>query len=407
MLLQKFVKKGILIMRYTGVTARGIITPIFKEGDDLIQGIVESVINASKNEPFDLNDGDIIGVTESVVARTQQNYASCSQIAKDVRAKLGGEDIGIVFPILSRNRFAILLKAIAMGAKKVYVQLSYPSDEVGNLLVERDLFDEAGIDPFVEDFTEDEFRRVFDKSCTIHRFTGIDYIEYYKSLGANIELLFSNDPTYILRYTKNVLNCDIHTRKRTQGLLKKAGAEKSFRLDEIMTASVDGSGFNPEFGLLGSNKATEDKVKLFPRDAQSFVDGLSSSLKSATGKIIEVLIYGDGGFKDPVGGIWELADPVVSPAYTSRLNGTPNELKIKYLADNDLANVSREQLAEAMKEQIKKKDSSLVGKMNSQGTTPRQLSDLVGSLCDLVSGSGDRGTPVVLIQGYFTNFATE
>jgi len=394
-------------MRYTGVTARGILTPIFQEGDDPIEGIVQSVINASKNEPFSLNDGDIIGVTEAVVARTQGNYATCWQISRDIRTKLGGEDIGIVFPILSRNRFSVLLKAIAMSAQKVYVQLSYPCDEVGNPLVDRELFDEKGINPYSENFTEAEFRRLFDKNSTVHCFTGIDYIEYYKSISPNIEIIFSNDPAYILNFTKNVLNCDVHTRKRTQRILKNAGAAKSFRLDEIMTAPVDGSGFNPEFGLLGSNKATEDKVKLFPRDAHIFVEELAAALKKQTGKHFEVLVYGDGGFKDPVGGIWELADPVVSPAYTSRLKGTPNELKLKYLADNDFSNFCGDDLAEALKEEIKKKDSCLVGNMSSQGTTPRQLPDLIGSLCDLVSGSGDRGTPVVLIQGYFTNFASE
>jgi F420-0:gamma-glutamyl ligase len=394
-------------MRYTGVTARGIIAPIFKEGDDLVKSTVESLLAASNGEQFHLNEGDIVGITEAVVARTQGNYATCEQIAADVRAKLGGEEMGIVFPILSRNRFAILLKAIAMGCKKLYVQLSFPSDEVGNPLVEQDLFDESGIDPYTTSFTEAEFRKVFGKDKTVHRFTGVDYIEYYKSLGANIEIIFSNNPAHILKYTKNVLNCDIHTRKRTQLLIQKAGAERSFRLDEIMTTAVDGSGFNPDYGLLGSNKATDDKVKLFPRDAQKFVNAVHDELKKETGKNIEVLVYGDGGFKDPVGGIWELADPVVSPAYTSRLCGTPNELKIKYLADNDLARLTGEELAKAMKEQIKQKDCNLVGCMSSEGTTPRQLTDLIGSLCDLVSGSGDRGTPIVLIQGYFTNFASE
>ena len=394
-------------MRHTGVTSRGIITPIFQQGDDLAASIVESVFTASKEEGFSLNDGDIVGVTEAVVARTQGNYATCEQIASDIRSKFGGKELGIVFPILSRNRFSILLKAIAMSTEKLYVQLSYPSDEVGNLLVDRDLFDEKGINPYTDSFTEAEFRKIFDKNATVHRFTGVDYIEYYKSFNSNIEIIFSNDPAYILKYTKNVLNCDIHTRKRTQKLLKKAGAEKSFRMDEIMTASVDGSGFNESYGLLGSNKATEDKVKLFPRETQAFVDKLAAGLKAKTGKNIEVLIYGDGGFKDPVGGIWELADPVVSPAYTSRLSGTPNELKMKYFADNDFASLSGDELAKAMKEQIKKKDGSLVGNMQSQGTTPRQLTDLIGSLCDLTSGSGDRGTPVVLIQGYFTNFATD
>lgn len=394
-------------MRYTGVTSRGIITPIFQQGDDLVSSIVTSVKEASENEGFSLNEGDIVGVTEAVVARTQGNYATTDQIAADVRAKLGGEDVGIVFPIMSRNRFSVVLKGIAMGCKKLYVQLSYPSDEVGNLLVDRDIFDEAGVDPYTDSFTEKEFRKLFGKDKTIHRFTGVDYIEYYKSFGDSIEIIFSNDPTYILKYTGNVLNCDIHTRKRTQRLLKNAGAERSFRLDELLTSSVMGSGYCEEYGLLGSNKATEDKVKLFPRDTQTFVDNLASALKAGTGKNIEVLIYGDGGFKDPVGGIWELADPVVSPAHTKRLVGTPNELKMKYFADNDFASLSGEKLADAMKEQIRKKDGSLVGDMKSEGTTPRQLTDLIGSLCDLTSGSGDRGTPVVLIQGYFTNFATE
>ncbi len=394
-------------MRYTGVTSRGIITPIFQQGDDLVSSIVTSVKEASENEGFSLNDGDIVGVTEAVVARTQGNYATTDQIAADVRAKLGGEDVGIVFPIMSRNRFSVVLKGIAMGCKKLYVQLSYPSDEVGNLLVDRDIFDEAGVNPYTDSFTEKEFRKLFGKDKTIHRFTGVDYIEYYKSFGDSIEIIFSNDPTYILKYTGNVLNCDIHTRKRTQRLLKNAGAERSFRLDELLTSSVMGSGYCEEYGLLGSNKATEDKVKLFPRDTQTFVDNLASALKAGTGKNIEVLIYGDGGFKDPVGGIWELADPVVSPAHTKRLVGTPNELKMKYFADNDFASLSGEKLADAMKEQIRKKDGSLVGDMKSEGTTPRQLTDLIGSLCDLTSGSGDRGTPVVLIQGYFTNFATE
>ena len=394
-------------MRYTGVTSRGIITPIFQQGDDLVSSIVTSVKEASENEGFSLNDGDIVGVTEAVVARTQGNYATTDQIAADVRAKLGGEDVGIVFPIMSRNRFSVVLKGIAMGCKKLYVQLSYPSDEVGNLLVDRDIFDEAGVNPYTDSFTEKEFRKLFGKDKTIHRFTGVDYIEYYKSFGDSIEIIFSNDPTYILKYTGNVLNCDIHTRKRTQRLLKNAGAERSFRLDELLTSSVMGSGYCEEYGLLGSNKATEDKVKLFPRDTQTFVDNLASALKAGTGKNIEVLIYGDGGFKDPVGGIWELADPVVSPAHTKRLVGTPNELKMKYFADNDFASLSGEKLADAMKEQIRKKDDSLVGNMKSEGTTPRQLTDLIGSLCDLTSGSGDRGTPVVLIQGYFTNFASE
>lgn len=392
-------------MRYTGVTARGIITPIFQPGDPLAESIVTCLINAAQSEGFTLNDGDIVGVTEAVIARTQGNYATCEQIAKDVSAKLGGNDMGIVFPILSRNRFAVVLKAIAMSAKKLYIQLSYPSDEVGNLIVDRDLFDSSGVNPYTDSFTEAEFRKLFDKNATIHRFTGVDYIELYKSINPNIEIIFSNDPTHILKYTKNVLNCDIHTRKRTKRLLQNAGANV-YSLDDILTAPVDGSGYNPEYGLLGSNKATEDKVKLFPKDTQQFVDHLAALLKKKTGKNIEVLVYGDGGFKDPVGGIWELADPVVSPAYTKGLEGTPNEIKIKYFADNEFAKLTGEELAKALRERISKKDKDLKGSSVSQGTTPRQLTDLIGSLCDLISGSGDRGTPVVLIQGYFTNYAS-
>lgn len=393
-------------MRYTGVTARGIITPIFQEGDDLAASVCESVCAASREEGFELHDRDVVAVTEAVVARTQGNYATCGQIAEDVRAKLGGEDMGIVFPILSRNRFAILLRAIAMSCKKLYVQLSYPTDEVGNAFLTWDDIDERGVDPMRDSFDEKSFTERFG-SVGVHRFTGVNYVDYYKSLGDNIEIIFSNDPRYILNYTKNVLCCDIHTRARTKRLLKAAGAERVFGMDDIMTASVGGSGWNEKYGILGSNKATEDKVKLFPRDTQAFVDRLSSMLLDATGKHIEVMIYGDGGFKDPVGGIWELADPVVSPAYTPGLEGTPNELKMKYFADNELSNLHGRELAEAMKQRIKAKDASLTGKMQSQGTTPRRLTDLLGSLSDLVSGSGDRGTPVVLIQGYFTNFATD
>ena len=393
-------------MRYTGVTSRGIITPIFQAGDDLVEKISDSVVAAAQNEHFELHDRDILGVTEAVVARTQGNYATCEQIAADVRTKLGGEEMAIVFPILSRNRFAIMLKAIAMGCKKLYVQLSYPSDEVGNALLTYDEIDAKGVNPYSDSFTEAEFRKVFGNN-TVHRFTGVDYIEYYKSLGANIEIVFSNDPRYVLKYTKNVLNCDIHTRFRTQRLLKAAGAERVFRLDEILTAPVDGSGYNEKYGLLGSNKATEDKVKLFPRDTDAFVRSLQKALLDKTGKHFEVLVYGDGGFKDPVGGIWELADPVVSPAYTEGLAGTPNELKMKYFADKEFSSLSGEELAAAMRDKIRQKDGSLVGSMTSQGTTPRQITDLVGSLCDLTSGSGDRGTPCVLIQGYFSNFASE
>ena len=393
-------------MRYTGVTSRGIIMPIFKEGDDLVSLIRDGLVKAAKEEGFELQDRDVLGVTEAVVARTQGNYATVQQIAKDVRQKLGGEDMGIVFPILSRNRFAIMLRALSMSCKKLYVQLSYPSDEVGNHLISVDEVDAKKINPYTESFDEKGFRETFGFD-TVHPFTGVDYIEYYKSLGENIEIVFSNDPCYILKYTKNVINCDIHTRKRTKRILQAGGAVRVYSLDDIMTASVDGSGYNENYGLLGANKATEEKVKLFPRDCQSFVDRLQQELKKATGKKLEVMIYGDGGFKDPVGGIWELADPVVSPAYTEGLKGTPNELKMKYFADNDLKDLSGQALSEAMKEKIKAKDANLVGNMTSQGTTPRQLTDLLGSLCDLTSGSGDRGTPVVLIQNYFTNYATE
>ncbi|MBQ4105698.1 MAG: coenzyme F420-0:L-glutamate ligase [Clostridia bacterium] len=393
-------------MHYTGVTSRGIICPIFQQGDDLVTAIVKSVTDAAKGEGFELKDRDVIGVTEAVVARTQGNYATTEQIATDIRNKFGGEDMGIVFPILSRNRFAILLRSIAMGCKKLYVQLSYPSDEVGNSFITYDAIDEKGVNPYSDSFNEEEFRKVFGYD-TKHTFTGVDYIDYYKSLGDNIEIIFSNDPRYILKYTKNVLNCDIHTRFRTQRLLKAAGGEKVYRMDEILTESVDGSGYNPQYGLLGSNKATENKVKLFPRDCDEFVQKLHDEMFKATGKNIECMVYGDGGFKDPVGGIWELADPVVSPGHTAGLIGKPNELKMKYFADNDLSDLSGEELAKAMKELIKSKDGDLVGNMQSQGTTPRQLTDLLGSLCDLTSGSGDRGTPVILIQGYFDNYATE
>ena len=393
-------------MRFTGVTSRGIIMPIFRQGDDLVSMIRDNLIAAAENEGFQLQDRDVVGVTEAVVARTQGNYATVQQIAEDVRRKLGGEDMGIIFPIMSRNRFAIMLRAISMSCRKLYVQLSFPSDEVGNRLISDDEMDRKGINPYTDSFDERGFRAIFGNN-TIHPFTGIDYVNYYKSLGSNIEIVFSNDPRYILHYTKNVLNCDIHTRVRTKRILKENGAERVFSLDEIMTEPVDGSGYNEKFGLLGANKATEEKVKLFPRDCQKFVDSLQKALFDATGKKLEVMIYGDGGFKDPVGGIWELADPVISPAYTEGLKGTPNELKMKYFADNELKDLSGKALADAMREKIRAKDSDLKGAMNSQGTTPRQLTDLLGSLCDLTSGSGDRGTPVILIQNYFTNYATE
>ncbi len=393
-------------MRYTGVTSRGIITPIFRQGDDLAQMVCDSIMQASKEEGFQLQDRDVVGVTEAVVARTQGNYASVEQIAEDVRSKLGDRDIGIVFPILSRNRFSILLKAIAMACRKLYIQLSYPSDEVGNELISQDDVDDKGINPYTDSFDERGFRAIFGED-TVHRFTGVDYVKYYKSLGRNIEVIFSNDPRYILHYTKNVINCDIHSRKRTNRILKDNGGERVYSLDQLMTESVNGSGYNELYGLLGTNKATEDTVKLFPRDCQSFVERLQKLLLEASGKHMEVMVYGDGGFKDPVGGIWELADPVVSPAFTDGLRGTPNELKMKYFADNDLKDLSGEALNEAMREMIRQKDGDLKGSMGSQGTTPRQLTDLLGSLCDLTSGSGDRGTPVVLIQNYFTNFASE
>ena len=392
-------------MRYTGVTSRGIIAPIFQQGDDLIAGVTSSIIRASAEEGFALHDGDVVGVTEAVVARTQGNYATCDQIAADVRAKLGDGVIGLVFPILSRNRFAIMLRAFARAAGKLVVQLSYPSDEVGNPLLTWDQVDAAGVDPYKDSFTLEQFRAKFGND-TVHKFTGVDYIEYYRTLGDNVEIIFSNDPRFILNYTNNVINCDIHTRRRTERILKEAGANV-WAMDKLMTAPVDGSGYNEKYGLLGSNKATEEKVKLFPRDVDSFVAKLAAALYEATGKHIEVMVYGDGGFKDPVGGIWELADPVVSPAYTAGLEGTPNELKMKYFADNEFASLTGEALAEAMRSRIREKDKSLVGNMQSQGTTPRRLTDLLGSLCDLTSGSGDRGTPIVLIQGYFTNFATE
>ncbi len=393
-------------MRATGVTARGIVMPIFKEGDDLINIVADNICSAAQNEGFELGDQDIIAVTESVLARTQGNYITCEAIAKDLREKFGGEEMGIVFPILSRNRFAILLRAMAMSTKKLIIQFSYPSDEVGNAFIDMDLLDEKGVDPYRDSFDEEGFRKVFGYE-TKHVFTGVDYIEYYKSLGDNISIIFSNDPTYILNYTKNVLTCDIHTRKRTKRLLKKAGAEKVYGMDDVATKSIDGSGFNEDYGILGSNKATEDLVKLFPRDGDKFAYALQAEMKKRTGKNMEVMVYGDGCFKDPVGKIWELADPVVSPGFTAGLKGTPNELKIKYFADNELAGLSEEALEKAMKEMIKSKADDLVGNMASEGTTPRQRTDLLGSLCDLVSGSGDRGTPVVLVQGYFTNYASE
>jgi len=392
-------------MLYTGVTARGLVSPIFSKGDDLVTMVCDTLAKTAEGESFAIDDGDVIGITESIVARTQGNYASCEQIAADTRAKLGGETMGIVFPILSRNRFSILLKSFAMSCKKLYIQLSYPSDEVGNALVSWEQCDDVGVDPYRDSFTEAEFRAKFGE--TVHPFTGVDYIDVYKAYGDHVEIVFSNDPTYILKYTDNVLCCDIHTRRRTKARLKKAGAKNVYAMDEILNKPVDSSGFNPDFGLLGSNMATEDQVKLFPRDCQPLVDGIQARIREKTGKQVEVLIYGDGCFKDPVGGIWEFADPVVAPAFTSKLAGTPNELKIKYFADNQLRDLSGEALDNAVREQIRLKEADLVGKMTAQGTTPRRYIDLIGSLCDLTSGSGDRGTPIVYIKGYFTNYATE
>ena len=364
-------------------------------------------MKAAASEGFALRDRDVISITESIVARSQGNYCSVDDIAADVKAKLGGETIGVIFPILSRNRFAICLRGIAKGAKKVVLMLSYPSDEVGNHLVSLDQIDEAGVNPFSDVLTLEKYRELF--GATVHEFTGVDYVDYYKELmessGAEVEVIFANHPEAILKYADKILNCDIHTRARTKRILKKAGAKVVCGLDDIMTTSINGSGYNEKYGLLGSNKSTEDKVKLFPHQCQSLVEEIQARVLKATGKHVEVMVYGDGAFKDPQGKIWELADPVVSPAFTSGLVGTPNELKLKYLADNDFANLSGEELKKAITDSIVKKSGSLVGNMASEGTTPRQLTDLIGSLCDLTSGSGDKGTPVVLVQGYFDNYS--
>ena len=392
--------------RRTGTVSRGVRCPIIREGDNLVNIVVDSVIEAATEEGFELRDRDVVAITESIVARSQGNYASVDAIASDVKAKLGGETIGVIFPILSRNRFAICLRGIAKGAKKIVLMLSYPSDEVGNHLIDLDDLDEKGINPWIDVLTEEKYRELF--GYRKHTFTGVDYIEYYKQLvtdcGAEVEIILANDCRTILNYTKSVLCCDIHSRARSKRLLKAAGAEKVYGLDDIMTAPIDGSGFNAEYGLLGSNKATENTVKLFPRDCQPFVNSVQSKLKALTGKNVEVMVYGDGAFKDPVGKIWELADPVVSPAYTSGLEGTPNEVKLKYLADNDFADLKGDELKAAISEYIKNKDDDLVGQMASQGTTPRRLTDLIGSLSDLTSGSGDKGTPIIYIQGYFDNY---
>ena len=396
--------------RMVGTVSRGIRAPIIRNGDDLVDIVTTSVLDAAASEDgFAVRDRDIVAMTEAIVARAQGNYASVDDIAADVRAKLGGETVGVIFPILSRNRFAICLRGIAKGAKKIVLMLSYPSDEVGNHLISIDAMDEKGVDPFRDVLTQEKYRELFGYQK--HRFTGVDYVEYYEGLirecGAEAEIIFANDCRAILPYTKNVINCDIHTRARTKRLLKAAGAERVYGLDEIMNAPVNGSGYNAEYGLLGSNKATEDQVKLFPRDCQPMVDAIAARLYEKTGKKVEVMVYGDGAFKDPVGKIWELADPVVSPAYTKGLEGTPNELKLKYLADNDFADLSGDALKAAIKEKITEKDDNLVGNMASEGTTPRQLTDLIGSLCDLTSGSGDKGTPIVYIQGYFDNYTND
>ena len=392
--------------RVVGTVVRGLRCPIIKEGDKIEDIVVESVLKASEAEGFTINDKDIVTVTESIVARAQGNYASIDNIAKDVKAKFGDDTIGVIFPILSRNRFAICLRGIAKGAKKIVLMLSYPSDEVGNHLVDLDMLDDKGVNPWTDVLTEQEFRNLFGYNK--HPFTGVDYIDYYKSLiqeyGVECEVIFSNNPKTILNYTKSVLTCDIHTRFRTKKILKANGGEKIYSLDNILCESIDGSGYNESFGLLGSNKSTEETVKLFPRNCQPVVDNIQAILKEKTGKNVEVMIYGDGAFKDPVGKIWELADPVVSPAYTSGLNGTPNEIKLKYLADNNFADLKGEELKKAISEYIKNKESDLVGSMESQGTTPRRLTDLIGSLSDLTSGSGDKGTPIIFIQGYFDNY---
>jgi len=391
--------------RKTGTISRGIRCPIIREGDDIASIVVDSVIDAAESEGFELRDRDVVSITESVVARAQGNYASVDAIAADVKAKLGGETIGVIFPILSRNRFAICLRGIAMGVKKIVLMLSYPSDEVGNGLVSLDQLDEAGINPYTDVLTEAKYRELFGKNP--HPFTNVDYIQYYgdliRSCGAEAEIILANDPRAVLKYADCVLNCDIHSRARTKRLLRDAGAKCVVGLDEILSSPVDGSGYNAKYGLLGSNKSTEDMVKLFPNECFDMVNDIQAKFMERTGKHIEVMVYGDGAFKDPIGKIWELADPVVSPAYTKGLEGTPNELKLKYLADNDFADLKGEELKNAIEAAIRKKDDDLVGNMASQGTTPRRLTDLIGSLCDLTSGSGDKGTPVVLVQGYFDN----
>ena len=394
--------------RKIGTVSRGIRCPIIRQGDDLVEIATTSVLDACKAHGFELCDRDVIALTESIVARAQGNYASIDAIAKDVKAKTGGEDVGVIFPILSRNRFAIVLKGIARGVKKVYLMLSYPSDEVGNALLTYDQLDEKNINPYSDVLDLKKYRELFGENK--HEFTGVDYVEYYQEIvrgeGCEVEVIFANQAKEILNYTKKVIACDIHTRKRTKRTLLNNGAEVAIGLDDILTSSVDGNGYNEMYGLLGSNKSTEDTVKLFPRDSQALVENIQARILELTGKHVEVMVYGDGAFKDPQGKIWELADPVVSPFYTSGLVGTPNELKLKYLADNEFKNLKGQELKEAIANSIKAKNSNLVGNMASQGTTPRQLTDLIGSLCDLTSGSGDKGTPIILIQGYFDNFVS-
>lgn len=395
--------------RMVGTISRGIRAPIIREGDDLTKIVPQCILEASADAGFEIHDRDIVCMTEAIVARAQGNYATVDDIAADVKAKLGGGTVGVIFPILSRNRFSICLRGIAKGAKKIVLMLSYPADEVGNHLFDEDVMDEKGVDPYRDVLTLEKYREIF--GYVKHPFTGMDYVQFYEDLihecGAEAEIIFANSAKAILPYTKNIICCDIHTRARTKRILKAAGAEIVLGLDEILNAPVNGSGYNESYGLLGTNKATEDKVKLFPRDCQTLVTAIQEELLKATGKHVEVMVYGDGAFKDPVGKIWELADPVVSPAYTKGLEGTPNELKLKYLADNDFSTLSGEALKEAIKGEIEKKDKDLVGQMVSEGTTPRRLTDLIGSLCDLTSGSGDKGTPIVFIQGYFDNYTTE
>ena len=394
--------------RMVGTVSRGVRAPIIRSGDDLVEIVTKSVLEAAAQpeDGFAIRDRDVVAMTEAIVARAQGNYASVDDIAADVKEKLGGETVGVIFPILSRNRFAVCLRGIAKGAKKIVLMLSYPSDEVGNHLIDPDVMDEKGVDPYRDVLTLEKYRELF--GYTVHPFTGVDYIAYYKELiqscGCEVEVILANDCRTILDYTKKVLCCDIHTRARTKRLLQKAGAETVYCLDEILTQPVDGSGCNEQFGLLGSNKATEERVKLFPRNCAPVVESIQKQMKERTGKHVEVMIYGDGAFKDPVGKIWELADPVVAPAYTAGLEGQPNEVKLKYLADNDFADLEGQELKDAISDYIRHKDADLTGKMVSQGTTPRRLTDLVGSLCDLTSGSGDKGTPIVLVQGYFDNY---